>query len=74
MVALQLRCNAANREVEGSIPDGIMYFSIDLLLPNALCPGCTQLLTEMSITHFLGGKGSRHIELTSILPLNASCL
>jgi len=35
-VAQWLRCCATNRKVAGSIPDGVMKFVIDIILPIAL--------------------------------------
>jgi len=37
-VAQWLRCCATNRKVAGSIPDGVMDFFIDIILPIALWP------------------------------------
>ena len=37
-VAQWLRCCATNRKVAGSIPDGVMKFVIDIILPIALWP------------------------------------
>ena len=37
-VAQWLRCCATNRKVAGSIPDGVMEFFIDIILPIALWP------------------------------------
>jgi hypothetical protein len=44
-----LRQYATNRKVAGSIPDEVIVFFIDLILPAPLWPwGSTQPLTEMS--------------------------
>ena len=37
-VAQWLRCCATNRKVAGSIPDGVMEFFTDIILPIALWP------------------------------------
>jgi len=38
VVAQWLMCCATNRKVAGSIPDGVMEFFIDIILPIALWP------------------------------------
>jgi uncharacterized Fe-S cluster-containing radical SAM superfamily protein len=37
-VAQRLRHSATNRKVAGSIPDGVLEFFIDIILPGALWP------------------------------------
>jgi hypothetical protein len=48
-VAQSLRCCATNQKVAGSIPDGVMEFSIDIYPSEiTMALGSAQPLTEMS--------------------------
>jgi hypothetical protein len=67
-VAQCLRYCATNQKVVGSIPDGVMEFFIDLILP-IMALGSTQPLTEMRTgSIFPGGKCGRCVRLTNLPP------
>jgi hypothetical protein len=74
-VAQWLKHCATNREVAGSIPDGVIGI-FDWHSPSArtMTLGSTPPLTEMSTENISWGKGSRCVGLTTLPPSCADCL
>jgi hypothetical protein len=69
MVAQWLRYCAANRKVAGLIPDGVLEFFINIILPIALWPWVDSASNRNEYQeHFLGGKGGRCLRLTTLSP------
>jgi hypothetical protein len=64
-----LKQYATSRKVAGWIPDEVIYFSVDLIVPAALMAlGLTQPLTEMCTRNFAGVKGGRRVRVTTSPP------
>jgi len=76
-VAQLVRCCATNRKVAGSIPDGVIgifHWDIKSFRPH-YGPGVDWASNRNEYReHFLGGKVSRCVGLTTVLPLCADCL
>ena len=68
-VAQWLRCFARNRKVAGSIPDGVIWFFVDIKsFRSHYCPGVDSASNRNEYQElFLGGKGGRCVRL-AILP------
>jgi hypothetical protein len=74
-----MRHYATNRQVAGSIPDGVIgIFHWHNTFGRAMAPGSTQPLTEMSTRNISWGagrgKGGRCVGLTNLTPSCADCL
>jgi hypothetical protein len=69
MVAQWLRYCATNRNVAGSIPDGVTgIFHCNNPSDRTMALGSTQPLTEWVPVAFPGGKGGRCVRLTTLPP------
>jgi hypothetical protein len=52
--------STTNRKVAGSIPDDVIEFFIDIILPAALCPGVDSAFNRNGYQeYFVGVKGGR---------------
>jgi hypothetical protein len=61
-----LRQYATNRQVAGSVHDGVTgFFSSDIILPVALWPGVDSASNRNKYQVYPGGKGGRCVRLTT---------